>query len=283
VLGSNLGLDISSPDYVFSCFFQSLRVNARIGHRCRPTPPPSKSFPICNLAHWHSTLYSLVLAASPYKISHDLHCVTSRTTVKFISAVSGLLCTEVKSHNIQCTGHPDVGERSALRCGYFTHGDRALSIGRVPRKWWKCPSQSVYRIPMGRPHRGFATRGAWSTAHPAHRHTCGFYTCTGTRVPLLGTRPVTLGPQFVVKLTLTFITSCFGNWLCFRHQVSLKGGNLCPSTPTRRGRESAVGIATAYRLDDRGVGVRVPIELRIFSSPRRADRHWVPPSFLSNG
>jgi hypothetical protein len=29
------------------------------------------------------------------------------------------------------------------------------------------------------------------------------------------------------------------------------------------------GIATGYGLDDRGVGVRVPVESRIFSFPRR--------------
>jgi hypothetical protein len=37
-------------------------------------------------------------------------------------------------------------------------------------------------------------------------------------------------------------------------------------------RDSVVGIATAYDLDDRGVGVRVPIVSRIFSFPRRPDR-----------
>jgi hypothetical protein len=36
-------------------------------------------------------------------------------------------------------------------------------------------------------------------------------------------------------------------------------------------RDSAVGIATGYGLDDRGVGVRVPLGSRIFSSPRRPD------------
>jgi hypothetical protein len=46
-----------------------------------------------------------------------------------------------------------------------------------------------------------------------------------------------------------------------------------------RSRDSSVGIATGYGMDDRGVGVRVPVWSRIFSSPRRPDR----PSFLSNG
>jgi hypothetical protein len=36
--------------------------------------------------------------------------------------------------------------------------------------------------------------------------------------------------------------------------------------------DSVVSIATSYRLDDQGVGVRVPIGPRIFSSPNRPDR-----------
>jgi glutamine synthetase len=38
-----------------------------------------------------------------------------------------------------------------------------------------------------------------------------------------------------------------------------------------RSRDSVVGIATSYGLDDRGVGVRVPVGSRIFSSPNRPD------------
>jgi hypothetical protein len=40
---------------------------------------------------------------------------------------------------------------------------------------------------------------------------------------------------------------------------------------------------SGYGLDVRGVGVRVPIGSRIFSSPRRPDQLWGPPSLLSNG
>jgi hypothetical protein len=36
-------------------------------------------------------------------------------------------------------------------------------------------------------------------------------------------------------------------------------------------RDSVVVIATSYVLDDRGVGVRVPVGTNIFSSPRRPD------------
>jgi hypothetical protein len=48
-------------------------------------------------------------------------------------------------------------------------------------------------------------------------------------------------------------------------------------------RDSAVGIATGYGLDDRGVGVRVPVGSIILFSPRRPNRLWGLPSLLSNG
>jgi hypothetical protein len=48
-------------------------------------------------------------------------------------------------------------------------------------------------------------------------------------------------------------------------------------------RDSSVGIATGYGLDYRGVGVRVPVGSRILYSPRRPDRLWGLPSFLSSG
>jgi hypothetical protein len=46
--------------------------------------------------------------------------------------------------------------------------------------------------------------------------------------------------------------------------------------------DSVVGIATGYGLHDRGVGARVPLESRMFSS-FRPDRLWDPPNRLSNG
>jgi hypothetical protein len=48
-------------------------------------------------------------------------------------------------------------------------------------------------------------------------------------------------------------------------------------------RDSSVCIATSYGLDDRGVGVSVPVGSRIFSSPDRPDCLWGPPNLLSNG
>jgi hypothetical protein len=45
----------------------------------------------------------------------------------------------------------------------------------------------------------------------------------------------------------------------------------------------ATSAENSYWLDDRGVGVRVPAGSRIFTSPCRSDRLWVPPNLLSNG
>jgi hypothetical protein len=50
----------------------------------------------------------------------------------------------------------------------------------------------------------------------------------------------------------------------------------------RKSRDSAVGVATGYGLDDRGVGVGVPVGSRIFSSPSRPDWLWGPPNLLAN-
>jgi hypothetical protein len=50
-----------------------------------------------------------------------------------------------------------------------------------------------------------------------------------------------------------------------------------------RSRDSIDRIATSYGLDDRGVGVRVPVESRIFFSPNNPSRLWGPPNLLSNG
>jgi hypothetical protein len=48
-------------------------------------------------------------------------------------------------------------------------------------------------------------------------------------------------------------------------------------------RNSSVGIKAGYGLDDWGVRVRVLVGSTIFSSPRRLNWLWGPPSPLSNG
>jgi hypothetical protein len=50
-----------------------------------------------------------------------------------------------------------------------------------------------------------------------------------------------------------------------------------------RSRDSAVGIATGYGLNDRRVGVRAPVGPRMFSSSRRPERLWGPHNLLFNG
>jgi hypothetical protein len=51
----------------------------------------------------------------------------------------------------------------------------------------------------------------------------------------------------------------------------------------KQSRDSAVDIATGNGRDGRGVGFRVPVRTRFFTSPRRPDLFWGPPSLLSNG
>jgi hypothetical protein len=48
-------------------------------------------------------------------------------------------------------------------------------------------------------------------------------------------------------------------------------------------RDSAVGVATGYELDDRGVGVRVPVGSRIFSMWSRPTLGLTQPPILYNG
>jgi hypothetical protein len=60
-------------------------------------------------------------------------------------------------------------------------------------------------------------------------------------------------------------------------------GHSIPVCIGIRSRDSAVLIATGHELDDREVGVRVPVVSRIFSSLRRPNRFWGPPNPLSDG
>jgi hypothetical protein len=52
--------------------------------------------------------------------------------------------------------------------------------------------------------------------------------------------------------------------------------------PVSRSRNSAVGFATGCGLENRRVEVRVPVDARIFSSPRCPDRFWDQSRILSS-
>jgi hypothetical protein len=61
---------------------------------------------------------------------------------------------------------------------------------------------------------------------------------------------------------------------------------ISKSAPIQRSlMTTAVGynILSHWRIEDRGIGVWVPVGPRIFSSPRCPDRLWGPPNLLSNG
>jgi hypothetical protein len=62
-----------------------------------------------------------------------------------------------------------------------------------------------------------------------------------------------------------------GNHILFMNTVKCNG----------TGRAQSI-YGTGYGLDSRGVGVRVPVGVRLFSSLHRPGPIWGPPSFLSN-
>jgi hypothetical protein len=73
-------------------------------------------------------------------------------------------------------------------------------------------------------------------------------------------------------------------WHYFGHcTCHIYSDNFSTFTVKHESRDSVVAVATGYGLDDGGVGVRVPVESRIFSSPRCPYRLWGPPSLLFNG
>jgi hypothetical protein len=74
----------------------------------------------------------------------------------------------------------------------------------------------------------------------------------------------------ILLLSSGHVLNCY-QWSLFLH-IHTQWGS----------RDSSVGIATGYGLDDRVVGVRVPVGSRILSSPRCPDRLWGPPNLLSN-
>jgi hypothetical protein len=68
-----------------------------------------------------------------------------------------------------------------------------------------------------------------------------------------------------------------------RPVLTLRMSGAIPPFPTYFHRDTVVSIATGFGLDDRGVGVQVPVGSRIFSSPHHPDWLLGPPSLLLNG
>jgi hypothetical protein len=86
-----------------------------------------------------------------------------------------------------------------------------------------------------------------------------------------------------VLWTFGFIKMLGTSWVAAQLADSQEGAKLRMQVSKYSQRqESAVGLATGYGLDDRGVGARVLIGSRIVCSPRRPDRLWGPPNLLSN-
>jgi hypothetical protein len=104
----------------------------------------------------------------------------------------------------------------------------------------------------------------WSTWY--HRWQCSMY--RRTKISFITEKSSGLVPHCVTKI------QCRN----FRCSITFCYWMYCYGS-----RDSVVGIATSYRLDDLGVGVRVPVGSRIFTSPNRPDRLWGPPNLLSNG
>jgi hypothetical protein len=83
--------------------------------------------------------------------------------------------------------------------------------------------------------------------------------------------------QLLMKAYISFSYLYFN-----KYWVAWKNGSVMTWIFFFRNQDNIVGIVTGIRLDDRGVGVRIPLGSRIFSSARRPDRLWGPPN-LSNG
>jgi hypothetical protein len=88
----------------------------------------------------------------------------------------------------------------------------------------------------------------------------------------------------MANMNNTHLPSFAPNWFSFLCIYFFSSDNIFNmATPLIQSWDSSVGIATGYGLGDQGVGVRVPVEARIFTSPCRPDRLWGARNLLSNG
>jgi cell division protein FtsX len=79
----------------------------------------------------------------------------------------------------------------------------------------------------------------------------------------------------IIKIINVFAANAY---ILFSHLLMITSvcfnGNIIIIVIVMWNRDSVVGTATGYWLEDREVGVRVPVGSRIFSSPSRPDRLW---------
>jgi hypothetical protein len=72
------------------------------------------------------------------------------------------------------------------------------------------------------------------------------------------------------------------SWQAEEHYLFEKEALFLPFTYSMGRRDSAVGTATVYGLDDQGFRTWGPLWRRIFISPLNPLRFWSPPSLLTN-
>jgi hypothetical protein len=104
------------------------------------------------------------------------------------------------------------------------------------------------------------------------------------RCPEIGTSSIDLAQmsRFYLKTETKSSLRCvvkkkIGRWIMSRNIIFVF---VLATLSGVRSRDGAVGISTGNGLDDRGVGVRVPVGSRIFSSPCRPDWLWGQPNLL---
>jgi hypothetical protein len=91
------------------------------------------------------------------------------------------------------------------------------------------------------------------------------------------------GKMMTMRISRGADTKSRGNWKHFLPIVPLwNDRRILFCNAHSRSRDSTIGIATGYGLEDWGVGVRVPVGSRIFSSSHRPGTPWGSSSLLFN-
>jgi hypothetical protein len=156
-----------------------------------------------------------------------------------------------------------VHVRSSWHTGAPKHDDR------VTRAVWQ-PSQTACAVWLGNAQWNMdQPRLLPFTGHLPSRCSCQTHTYSQTHVtgcPLIGT---------ICNFNSMCLRALFEFYKCATQRSLCRGDedHTCLKFVTthynQRIRDSAVGVATSYLLDNRGVGVWVPVGSRIFSTSSR--------------